>query len=107
MFFLYSAETGSAQRVDRGVATRAQLVTLNQALARARVAQQRGGCGDPAPDGVSTYTLVWNGKNRTRQISVGGNYQDCPANTQEVFDAVCTFVWDVLGPTPELCVPSA
>ncbi|HKV13279.1 MAG TPA: hypothetical protein VJ725_34380 [Thermoanaerobaculia bacterium] len=105
VFFLYSAETGSAQRVDRGVATREQLVTLNQALARARVAQQRGGCGDPAPDGISTYTLLWNGKSRTRQISVGGIYLDCPADTRQVFDAVCTFVWDVLGPTPELCVP--
>ena len=107
VFLLYSAETGNAQRVDRGVAIREQLVTLNQALARARVAQQRGGCGEPAPDGVSTYTLVWSGKSRTRQISVGGIYRDCPANTQAVFDAVCTFVWEVLGPTPELCVPPA
>ncbi|HKV07814.1 MAG TPA: hypothetical protein VJ725_06740 [Thermoanaerobaculia bacterium] len=107
VFLMYSAATGNAQRVDRGVATREQLVTLNQALARARVGQQQGGCGDPAPDGISTYTLLWNGKSRTRQLSVGGIYLDCPAETRQVFDAVCTFVWDVLGPAPELCIPPA
>lgn len=106
VFLMYSAETGNAQRVDRGVATRGQLVTLNQALARARVGQQRGDCGEPAPDGVATYTLVWSGKSRTRQISAGGIYRECPEDVQRIFDAACAFVWDVLGPTPELCVPA-
>ena len=105
VFFAYSAETGNAQRVARGEATREQLVALNQALARARVGQQRGGCGEPAPDSVALYTLAWSGKSRTRQISVGGIYQDCPEDVRQIFDAVCAFVWDALGPTPELCVP--
>lgn len=106
-FLAYSAETGNAQRVARAVATPRALMALNQAFAAGRVGQQRGGCGSPVPDQVETRVLTWYGKQRGRTIPVGGDYSDCPADLVRLFDAVCEFVWETLGPTLEYCVPPA
>jgi hypothetical protein len=105
-FLAYTAETGNARRVARGVATPQALMALNQALAAARVGQQTGNCGGPAPDYVSQYALTWYGaKQRVRTIQAGGNYTDCPSEVIRIFDATCGFIWSVLGPSPEICVP--
>ena len=106
VFLAYTAQTGNARRVARGVATAQQLAALNQALAAARVGQQRGNCGEPAPDHVERYALTWYGaKDRMRTVTAGGIYSDCPADVVRIFDAACAFVWETLGPTPEYCVP--
>ncbi|HEX6898472.1 MAG TPA: hypothetical protein VF789_02120 [Thermoanaerobaculia bacterium] len=105
VFLAYTAATGNACRVERGVATPQHLMDLNRALAASRVGQQRGGCGSPAPDYVSAYALTWYGKQRVKTITAGGNYTDCPADVQRIFNATCEFIWDVLGPAPEVCVP--
>jgi hypothetical protein len=102
----YSAATGNVRKVARGVAKPEELAALNQALAAARVGQQRGDCGGPAPDYVSEYALTWYGKQRMRTIPVGGNYTDCPADVIQIFDATCEFIWKVLGPSLEVCVPT-
>ena len=107
VFLAYTAATGNACRVDRGVATQQQLMDLNRALATSRVGQQRGGCGSPAPDYVRTYALTWYGKQRVKTIATGGNYTDCPAEVQRILNATCQFIWDVLGPAPEICVPAS
>lgn len=104
-FFSYSAQTGNASRVASGVATPEQLAALNQALARARVGRQTGNCGSPAPDYVAEYDLTWYGKQRVRTIPAGGDYSRCPAEVAQVFHATCEFIWDVLGPSPEICAP--
>lgn len=106
VFFSYSAQTGNAARVNSAVATPEQLATLNQALARAQVGRQTGGCGSPAPDYVQEYGLTWYGKQRVRTITAGGNYSHCPAAVAQIFQATCEFIWDVLGPSPEICVPA-
>jgi hypothetical protein len=106
VFLAYSAATGNARRVARGIASPAALMTLNQALAAARVGQQRGHCGGPAPDYVSDYALTWYGsKQRIRTIPVGGNYTTCPSDVIRILDATCIFIWEVLGPSVEVCVP--
>jgi hypothetical protein len=102
----YTAATGDARRVARGVASPAALMALNQALAGGQVGQQTGRCGSPAPDYVETYALSWYGKQRMRTIPAGGNYTDCPAAVVRIFDATCGFIWAVLGPSPEICVPN-
>jgi hypothetical protein len=101
----YSAETGNARRVARGVATPPDLMLLNQALAAGRVGQQTGRCGGPAPDYVSTYGITWNGKQRVKTFAVGGNYTTCSSEVNRIMDATCRFIWSVLGPSPEICVP--
>lgn len=101
----YTAETGNATRVDRAVASKSQVDALNRTLNRARVGQQRGGCGGPAPDYVARYGLTWYGRQQVRTLSVGGNYTDCPADVRRIFDATCEFVWSALGPSPEICAP--
>jgi hypothetical protein len=79
-------------------------MALNQALAAARVGQQRGDCGEPAPDYISEYALIWHGsKGRMRTITAGGFYGDCPADVVRIFNATCTFIWEVLGPSIEIC----
>ena len=105
VFLAYTAATGDACRVDRGVATAQQLMELNRALATSRVGQQRGGCGSPAPDYVSNYALTWYGKQRVRTLTAGGDYTGCPEDVQRILDAACDFIWKVLGPAPEVCVP--
>jgi hypothetical protein len=104
-FLAYTAATGNASRVARGVATREQLMALNQALATNRVGQQRSGCGDPAPDYVRTYALTWYGKQRVKTFTAGGNYTTCPEEVQGILNAACDFIWAVVGPSPEICVP--
>ena len=103
----YSAETGNASRVARGIATHPDFMLLNQALAAGRVGQQTGRCGGPAPDYVSTYGLTWHGKQRVRSFNVGGNYTTCSSEVNRIMDATCRFIWSVLGPSPEICVPPA
>ena len=103
----YSAETANARRVARGVATPPDLMLLNQALAAGRVGQQTGRCGSPAPDYVSTYGITWHGKQRVKTFAVGGNYTTCSSEVNRIMDATCRFIWSVLGPSPEICVPPA
>jgi hypothetical protein len=104
-FFSYKAATGNASRVASGVATPEQLAALNQALAQAQVGRQTGHCGSPAPDYVAEYDLTWYGRQRVKTIPAGGDYSHCPAEVVQVFQATCEFIWDVLGPSPEICVP--
>jgi hypothetical protein len=106
-FLAYTAATGDQRKVVRGIASPQDLMALNQALAAARVGQQRGNCGQPAPDYVTKYALTWYGKQRMRTIPVGGDYTDCPAEVIRIFDATCEFIWNVLGPSLEICVPPA
>lgn len=103
----YSAETGNANRVARGIATPADLRLLNQALAAGRAGQQTGRCGSPAPDYVGTYGVTWHGKQRVRSFNVGGDYTSCSSEMNRIMDATCRFIWSVLGPSPEFCVPPA
>lgn len=103
----YSADTGNASRVARGVATPQQLVALNQALAAGRVGRQTGGCGDPAPDFVNRYGFTWYGKQRVKTFTVGGDFTDCPGEVIRIMNATCQFIWSVLGPSPQICVPPA
>jgi hypothetical protein len=106
--FLAYTQAPDSTRVARGVATPQQLMTLNQALTAARVGQQRGNCGQPAPDYVEQYALTWNGaKGRLRMIVTGGDYSDCPADVIRILNATCEFIWSVLGPSPEVCTPPA
>lgn len=105
VFLAYTAATGNACRVGRGVATSQQLMALNQALATSRVGQQRGGCGSPAPDYVGVYALTWYGKQRVRTLTAGGDYTRCPEDVRRILDATCEIIWAVLGPSPEVCVP--
>ncbi len=101
----YTAATGNARRVARGIAAQSQLMALNQALAAGQVGQQRGGCGSPAPDYVATYGLTWYGKQRVKTFVTGGNYVTCSPQVVRILDAVCRFTWSVLGPSPEVCAP--
>jgi hypothetical protein len=103
-FLSYKGANGADVRAESGVATREELVALNQALARARVGQQRGNCGTPAPDFVSQYALTWYGTQRVRTIPAGGNFSACPAEVVEIYNATCEFIWSVLGPQVEICV---
>jgi len=103
----YSAETGNASRVARGIATPQQLMLLNQALAAGRVGQQTGGCGSPAPDFVSTYGFTWYGKQRVKTFAVGGDFTRCPGDVIRIMNATCQLIWSVLGPSPQICVPPA
>jgi hypothetical protein len=104
-FLAFSSEF-AGNRVARGVATPQELMALNQTLAAARVGQQSGNCGEPIPDATSEITLSWYGaKGRLRTIPVGGIYTSCPADVVRIFDATCAFIWEVLGPSPEICQP--
>jgi hypothetical protein len=106
VFLAHTPAAGDSGRVARGVASPEQLKALNQALGAARVGQQRGNCGDAAPDYVTQYALIWHGQKRMKTIPVGGIYTDCPTDVIRIFDATCEFIWAVLGPAPEICVPA-
>lgn len=103
-FLSYKGANGADVRAESGVATAQDLAALQQALARARVGQQKGNCGSPAPDYVSQYALTWYGKQRVRTIPAGGNFTVCPTEVIEIYNATCEFIWSVLGPQPEVCV---
>lgn len=103
-FLAFSLANGRNTEVKRGVAKPQQLIALNQALAAARVGQQREKCGGPAPDYITDYALTWYGtKGLWRTHSAGGNYSECPADVIRIFNATCTFIWEVLGPSIEIC----
>jgi len=104
VFLSYKGANGTDVRSLSAVATARELADLNQALARAKVGQQRGNCGSPAPDYVSRYALTWYGKQRVRTIPVGGNFTACPAEVVDIMNATCEFIWAALGPQPEVCV---
>ena len=103
-FLSYKGANGTDVRAESAVATPQALAELNQALSRARVGQQRGNCGSPAPDFVSQYALTWYGAQRVRTIPAGGNFSTCPAEVVQVYNATCEFIWSVLGPQIEICV---
>ena len=84
-----------------------KLALYTSYVAAGRVGQQRGHCGGPAPDYVSNYGLTWHGKQRVRTFTVGGNYTTCSSEVNRIMDATCRFIWSVLGPSPEVCVPPA
>lgn len=81
---------GQPARITRGTARREDLTELNQALQEGQVATQRGGCGDPAPDGPIEYEITWYGKGpRHNTFRVGANpTSDCPASTQRIVFAI-------------------
>lgn len=108
VFLMHSTEIGDEQRTSRGVASPEVLSQLNETLSLARVGRQRGQCGDAAPDFVAQYTVTWYGQDqRAKTFVVGGNYQDCPAETRRILDAICAFTWETLGSAIELCAPPA
>jgi hypothetical protein len=106
-FLAYTAVTGDARKVNRGIASTGQLKNLDRALTAARVDLRRDKCGGPAADGVRQYALTWfSAKGRAiNTIHIGGNYTSCPAKVRQIFDATCEFITSVLGPSPEVCVP--
>jgi hypothetical protein len=104
--FLAFTQDTDTRRVERGVASLQELMTLNQALAAARVGQQRGNCGSPVPDFITGYALTWYGaQGRLRTIPVGGDFKSCPAPVVQIFDATCDFIRAVLGPSNGVCLP--
>ncbi|HEX7184647.1 MAG TPA: hypothetical protein VF756_22675 [Thermoanaerobaculia bacterium] len=77
-------------RITRGEARPQDIAELHRALQEGQVATQRGGCGDPAPDGPVEYEITWYGKGaRHNTFRVGGNpTRDCPASTQRIVFAI-------------------
>jgi hypothetical protein len=106
LFAATAVTGGGSARVERALPDAEALRALKQALARSHVGRLRGGCGTPAPDHIARYTLVWYGQGgRTRTLQVGGVYDDCPEPVEDVFDAVCAYLWDTLESAIEHCAP--
>lgn len=93
----------TTDRVGRGLGSRADVMTLNGAFLRNHVLQQRGDCGNPAPDHVERYVFTYYGQKNSRQLTVGGDYRDCPQETREILDAVCAYLWQTIEAPIEYC----
>lgn len=93
----------TTDRIGRGLGDREKVMAMNGAFLRNHVLQQAGDCGHPAPDHVERYTLTYYGQKNNRQITVGGDYRDCPAETRAILDAVCLFLWQAIESPIEYC----
>jgi hypothetical protein len=102
----YTAETGNGRTIRRGLASPTAIRELREALAEARFGRARGNCGEPAPDYVERYGLITYEAAGPRTRSFGGNVQSCAVELREGFDAICTYIWNTVGPSPEVCSPS-
>ena len=82
---------------SRGVASRETFAELQQALAAARVASVRGGCGEPIPDGPVEYHVTWYGKGGTRfnTFHVGANPEGCPPRIARMVRAINDLLLDI------------
>jgi hypothetical protein len=93
----------STDRVGRGLGDRSEVAGLNGTFLANRILQQTGGCGTPAPDYVEHYTLTYYGQKNNRQITVGGDYRECPAEVREIMDAICLYLWQTIESPIEYC----
>jgi hypothetical protein len=101
----HSGGTGDLRTIRRGDGTPQQVKDLRRALADARFGRARGNCGQPAPDWVERYGLVTYDGGAPRARSFGGDYSSCQVELREGFDALCSYIWNVVGPSPEVCTP--
>lgn len=102
----YTAETGNGRTIRRGLASPATVKALRRALVDAHFGRARGNCGEPAPDYVERYGLISYETAGPRTRSFGGNVQSCPTELRQGFDAICSYIWSTVGPSPEICSPS-
>lgn len=88
---------GASALTSRGIAPRESFRELQQALVAGRVAQERGGCGDPAPDGPVEYHVTWYGRDgfRSNSFKVGVNPNGCPESTRRIVNALSQVLIDI------------
>jgi hypothetical protein len=88
---------GGAAMTSRGVASQASFTELQQALSAGRVAVERGGCGQPQPDGPVEYHVTWYGRGGVRfnSFRVGANPEGCPASTARLVRAISDLILDI------------
>jgi len=97
------AGRATSDRIGRGLGTRPQVMALNGAFLENHILQQRGGCGTPAPDYVNHYTLTYYGQKNNNQLTVGGDFRDCPAETRAILNAICLYLWQTIETPIEYC----
>jgi hypothetical protein len=92
-----AAEGRTVPVTSRGTASRASFGELQQALAAGRIASERGGCGEPLPDGPVEYHVTWYGRggDRFNSFRVGANPEGCPARTARIVRAITALLLDV------------
>lgn len=88
---------GEAAITSRGVASQESFTELTQALSAAQVAVERGGCGEPIPDGPVEYHVTWYGRGgaRSNSFHVGVLPTGCPAATERLVRAITGLILDV------------
>jgi hypothetical protein len=92
-----AAEGRTVPVTSRGTASRESFGELQQALAAGRIASQRGGCGEPLPDGPVEYHITWYGRggDRFNSFRVGANPEGCPARTARIVRAITGVLLDI------------
>jgi hypothetical protein len=81
-------EDGPA-RIVRGMAPAGSLAALNAALKAGQIGLERGGCGEPNPDGAVEYDITWYGKGeRFNSFRVGASLQGCSSALQRIIDSI-------------------
>jgi hypothetical protein len=88
---------GQAALTSRGVASEASFAELQRALSAGRVAVERGGCGEPSPDGPVEYHVTWYGRGGVRfnSFDVGANPTGGPAGTERIVRAISDLILDI------------
>lgn len=94
---------------SRGVASEESMAELQQALSAGRVAFERGGCGQPLPDGPVEYHVTWYGRGGARfnSFRVGANPEGCPAGTARLVQAISALLLDLYTSPDTQVFPSA
>jgi hypothetical protein len=84
-------------RIVRGAASASDLAALNAALKAGQIALQRGGCGEPNPDGAVEYEITWYGKGeRFNSFRVGASLQGCAPGLQRIVDSIFALTGNVV-----------
>jgi hypothetical protein len=87
---------GAPTQIVRGVASVGNFRALQSALVTGKVDVERGGCGNPAPDGPVAFEVTWYGQTtRFNTFKVGADLSGCPAGLRGMVETMVTLINDV------------
>jgi hypothetical protein len=101
--FVMSSRGEEPTAALRAVAQRGAMAGLRRALRDSHIGQQQGNCGQPMPDFIAGFELVWYPTEGPHQIAFGGDLSGCPKELQNALQGICSFLFDTVGPAFPAC----
>jgi hypothetical protein len=87
---------GAPAQIVRGVASVSNFKALQSALVTGKVDIERGGCGNPAPDGPVAFEVTWYGQTtRFNTFKVGADLGGCSLGLRSMIETMLKLVNDV------------